>query len=131
MPEVVREMVAFAHGSGSSRHRPQNRFVASTFNTVGLGTLLFDLLRPGGGIASHTRVRYPSARKSVGNGHRVARGAARSLVDAHTARTFGPVTMPVPMERCRYDITSGLRCHKNEAGARRGRHRSDRHAGAT
>ena len=36
----------FAHGSGSSRHSPRNRFVASVLNRAGLGTLLFDLLTP-------------------------------------------------------------------------------------
>jgi putative phosphoribosyl transferase len=39
-------MVIFAHGSGSSRHSPRNRFVASALNASGLGTLLFDLLSP-------------------------------------------------------------------------------------
>ncbi len=38
--------VVFAHGSGSSRHSPRNRFVADQINNVGLGTLLFDLLTP-------------------------------------------------------------------------------------
>jgi putative phosphoribosyl transferase len=38
--------VVFAHGSGSSRHSPRNRYVASTLNEAGLGTLLFDLLTP-------------------------------------------------------------------------------------
>jgi putative phosphoribosyl transferase len=37
-------VVVFAHGSGSSRHSPRNRFVAETLNRAGLGTLLFDLL---------------------------------------------------------------------------------------
>jgi putative phosphoribosyl transferase len=46
VPEVLRGMVVFAHGSGSSRHSPRNRFVASILNEVGLGTLLFDLLSP-------------------------------------------------------------------------------------
>ncbi len=46
VPEVLRGMVVFAHGSGSSRHSPRNRFVASTLNGAGLGTLLFDLLSP-------------------------------------------------------------------------------------
>ncbi|MEV5704052.1 alpha/beta family hydrolase [Actinoallomurus sp. NPDC052274] len=36
--------VMFAHGSGSSRRSPRNRFVATALNQVGLGTLLFDLL---------------------------------------------------------------------------------------
>jgi putative phosphoribosyl transferase len=37
-------MVVFAHGSGSSRHSPRNRFVADVLASAGLGTLLFDLL---------------------------------------------------------------------------------------
>jgi putative phosphoribosyl transferase len=39
-------IVVFAHGSGSSRHSPRNRFVASVLHRAGLGTLLFDLLTP-------------------------------------------------------------------------------------
>ncbi|MBI2980062.1 MAG: dienelactone hydrolase family protein, partial [Chloroflexi bacterium] len=34
----------FAHGSGSSRNSPRNRFVAEVLRGAGLGTLLFDLL---------------------------------------------------------------------------------------
>jgi putative phosphoribosyl transferase len=37
-------IVIFVHGSGSSRHSPRNRYVASQLNVAGLGTLLFDLL---------------------------------------------------------------------------------------
>jgi putative phosphoribosyl transferase len=37
-------VVVFAHGSGSSRGSPRNRFVASALNEAGLATLLFDLL---------------------------------------------------------------------------------------
>ena len=37
-------IVVFAHGSGSSRHSPRNRFVADVLADAGLGTLLFDLL---------------------------------------------------------------------------------------
>ena len=36
--------VVFAHGSGSSRHSPRNRYVASVLNRAGLATLLIDLL---------------------------------------------------------------------------------------
>ena len=39
-------LVVFAHGSGSSRHSPRNRFVAEVLNDASLGTLLFDLLTP-------------------------------------------------------------------------------------
>ncbi len=34
----------FAHGSGSSRHSPRNRFVAGVLGQAGLATLLLDLL---------------------------------------------------------------------------------------
>ncbi|MFF8833240.1 dienelactone hydrolase family protein [Streptomyces sp. NPDC015131] len=37
-------VVAFAHGSGSSRHSPRNRAVARVLQEAGLGTLLMDLL---------------------------------------------------------------------------------------
>jgi putative phosphoribosyl transferase len=37
-------VVVFAHGSGSSRHRPRNREVAGVLNDAGLATLLVDLL---------------------------------------------------------------------------------------
>jgi dienelactone hydrolase len=46
IPENAIALVLFAHGSGSSRHSPRNQFVARTINRAGLGTLLFDLLRP-------------------------------------------------------------------------------------
>lgn len=39
-------MVLFAHGSGSSRHSPRNRYVARVLNEAGLPTLLVDLLTP-------------------------------------------------------------------------------------
>jgi putative phosphoribosyl transferase len=37
-------VVLFAHGSGSSRHSPRNRFVADALRDAGLATLLIDLL---------------------------------------------------------------------------------------
>ncbi len=44
IPEGAGGLVLFAHGSGSSRHSPRNRFVAQALREAGLGTLLFDLL---------------------------------------------------------------------------------------
>ncbi|MEU9045722.1 MULTISPECIES: phosphoribosyltransferase family protein [unclassified Kitasatospora] len=44
VPEGAAGIVLFAHGSGSSRHSPRNRFVARALNRAGLATLLFDLL---------------------------------------------------------------------------------------
>jgi putative phosphoribosyl transferase len=39
-----RGVVLFAHGSGSSRHSPRNRYVAEELQKAGFGTLLMDLL---------------------------------------------------------------------------------------
>jgi len=44
LPEGVKSMVVFAHGSGSSRLSPRNSYVARVLREAGLGTLLFDLL---------------------------------------------------------------------------------------
>jgi putative phosphoribosyl transferase len=44
VPVGAAGIVVFAHGSGSSRHSPRNRFVAQALVDGGLGTLLFDLL---------------------------------------------------------------------------------------
>jgi predicted phosphoribosyltransferase/dienelactone hydrolase len=46
IPADPRGVVAFAHGSGSSRVSPRNRRVAQTLNSDGFATLLFDLLTP-------------------------------------------------------------------------------------
>jgi len=44
LPQNARGIVLFAHGSGSSRHSPRNRYVAGALQQAGLGTLLIDLL---------------------------------------------------------------------------------------
>jgi putative phosphoribosyl transferase len=44
VPDGPSGVVLFAHGSGSSRHSPRNRFVAQSLNEAGLATLLLDLL---------------------------------------------------------------------------------------
>jgi dienelactone hydrolase len=44
VPPVARGLVLFAHGSGSSRGSPRNRYVASVLREGGLATLLMDLL---------------------------------------------------------------------------------------
>ncbi len=46
IPPAPHGMVLFAHGSGSSRHSPRNRYVAEVLNKHSLGTLLVDLLTP-------------------------------------------------------------------------------------
>ena len=44
IPDHPRGIVLFAHGSGSSRHSPRNRYVARELQRLGLATLLIDLL---------------------------------------------------------------------------------------
>jgi putative phosphoribosyl transferase len=45
LPAEPRGLVLFAHGSGSSRHSPRNKFVAQALREdVAVGTLLIDLL---------------------------------------------------------------------------------------
>ncbi|MEO1403511.1 MAG: dienelactone hydrolase family protein [Cyanobacteria bacterium J06635_1] len=46
IPAGAQGIVLFAHGSGSSRHSPRNRYVAQVLNNAGLATLLIDLLTP-------------------------------------------------------------------------------------
>lgn len=46
IPEGARGVVVFAHGSGSSRFSPRNRYVAQALRDSKLATLLFDLLTP-------------------------------------------------------------------------------------
>lgn len=44
VPEHSSALVLFAHGSGSSRHSPRNKYVAQVLNEAGIATLLIDLL---------------------------------------------------------------------------------------
>jgi putative phosphoribosyl transferase len=44
VPDSAQGIVLFAHGSGSSRHSPRNRYVAEVLQRAGLATLLMDLL---------------------------------------------------------------------------------------
>jgi putative phosphoribosyl transferase len=44
IPDGSQGVVLFAHGSGSGRHSPRNRYVAQVLQEANLGTLLFDLL---------------------------------------------------------------------------------------
>ncbi|HZY57828.1 MAG TPA: dienelactone hydrolase family protein [Rubrobacteraceae bacterium] len=44
VPDGARGVVLFAHGSGSGRHSPRNRYVAQVLRKAGLATLLIDLL---------------------------------------------------------------------------------------
>jgi putative phosphoribosyl transferase len=44
VPKPCLGIVLFAHGSGSSRRSPRNRYVAEVLQSQGIATLLFDLL---------------------------------------------------------------------------------------
>ena len=44
LPEGAEGVVLFAHGSGSGRHSPRNRYVAGVLLEAGLATLMIDLL---------------------------------------------------------------------------------------
>jgi putative phosphoribosyl transferase len=44
VPSGAQGIVAFAHGSGSGRHSPRNKFVAQVLQRAGLATMLLDLL---------------------------------------------------------------------------------------
>lgn len=44
IPKNAEGIVLFAHGSGSSRHSPRNKYVAEVLQKAGLATLLIDLL---------------------------------------------------------------------------------------
>jgi putative phosphoribosyl transferase len=44
LPSEPKGVVIFAHGSGSSRHSPRNRYVAQVLNESGIATILIDLL---------------------------------------------------------------------------------------
>src|SRR5512143_17310 len=44
MPAAASGIVLFAHGSGSGRRSPRNKYVAERLGETGLATLLFDLL---------------------------------------------------------------------------------------
>lgn len=66
VPGDASGVVAFAHGSGSSRHSPRNQFVARELQQAGLATLLLDLLEEPGALEEVARqacrwfVRYLS-----------------------------------------------------------------------
>src|SRR5215204_633614 len=44
IPNGSKGLVLFAHGSGSSRHSPRNKYVAEVLQDAGIATLLIDLL---------------------------------------------------------------------------------------
>jgi pimeloyl-ACP methyl ester carboxylesterase len=72
--ERPRGTVLFAHGAGSSRHSPRNRFIAEVLHQAGLSTLLFDLLS-----------ESEEAREAAGAGLRLDINALAERLSAATA----------------------------------------------
>ena len=79
VPPQARGVVLFAHGSGSSRHSPRNRFVAGVFQEGGLATLLpyqstqAEPRAAGSALYSRYRLREVGVRTNPGGGFKQAR----------------------------------------------------------
>ena len=95
-------IVAFAHGSGSSRFSPRNRFVAESLNDGNLATLLFDLLtaeeQRADEVSGHLRfdiellaLRLTEAVDWLGRLEAI-RGVSIGLFGASTGAAAAPVT---------------------------------------
>ena len=97
VPENAPGIVVFAHGSGSSRHSPRNRYVAGVLNDAGLGTLLFDLLTPEEEARPGQRVRHRPARRAPGRGDQDGCAPSRARRGRPSA-TSAPA--PAPRRRC-------------------------------
>lgn len=85
LPAEARGVVVFAHGSGSGRHSPRNRFVSDALNQAGFGTLLFDLL------TEEEEGDRANVFDTEHLGRRLA-AATRWLGDAHPVGYFGAST---------------------------------------
>lgn len=59
IPADAAGLVLFAHGSGSSRMSPRNRYVAGVLDDAHLATLLFDLLTPDEDVDRAARFDIP------------------------------------------------------------------------
>jgi putative phosphoribosyl transferase len=87
VPPGAHGVVLFAHGSGSSRHSPRNRYIAQVLQDAGLATLLIDLLSPA-----------EEAREAAGAGLRLDINAlAERLSTATTWLSRAPATRNLPV----------------------------------
>jgi putative phosphoribosyl transferase len=113
LPAGARGVVLFAHGSGSSRLSPRNRYVARLLNEGKLATLLIDLLTPDEAVidlqSAHLRfdirllaerligatdwlTQYPDSRHLRVGYFGASTGAAAALVAAaERARVVGAI----------------------------------------
>ena len=76
MPQGVRGVVLFAHGSGSGRYSPRNRYVARVLREAGLATLLIDLLTAEEEGPPHAppALRHRPANREASWSNRLAKG---------------------------------------------------------
>jgi dienelactone hydrolase len=87
--------VIFAHGSGSSRHSPRNRFVAQVLQQSGLATLLMDLLTPQEEIFDSAtgelrfNIQLLAARLAAATEWLAGRSATRSLEPGYFGASTG------------------------------------------
>lgn len=118
-PVEIRGVVLFAHGSGSSRHSPRNRRVASELHKSGWATLLMDLLTAEEeAVDLRTRelrfdiprlaVRLTGALDWLGDQDRMA-GLPLALFGASTGAAAALVTAAERPERVRLVICRGGR----------------------
>jgi putative phosphoribosyl transferase len=105
IPPGARAIVFFVHGSGSSRHSPRNRYVASVLHSHGIATLLFDLLTPQEEAVdqqtAELRFNIPLlAERLVGATQWVARGpSTRSLTIGYFGASTGAAAALVAAAR--------------------------------
>lgn len=69
IPAQARAVILFAHGSGSGRFSPRNRYVAGALNKAGLSTFLIDLLtkkeEAEDALSGHLRFNIPFLAKRL------------------------------------------------------------------
>lgn len=90
LPERSLGVVVFSHGSGSGRHSPRNRFVATHLRRTGLATLLLDLLTPEEDRNYETRFDIDLLSERLGDAVRFAR--AHSQTSRLAVGLFGAST---------------------------------------
>ena len=108
VPRAACGLVAFAHGSGSSRLSPRNTAVANALNRHSFATLLFDLLTPAEEADRSKCFRYSAACKSAGR--RSAMGEWASFNRQAFARPVRSQYRSRGCTRCSSQYSSPHRC---------------------
>ena len=107
LPEHPIGVVVFAHGSGSSRHSPRNRFVASVLNEAGIGHPAVRPAHAGRGARPGQRVRHRAARPRRLVAH--DRWLARRADVGGLAASATSAPAPAPRRRCGPPREPGVR----------------------